>query len=59
MKKNDERTCNWFLAKYGGLYLYDIGFEKIYSIDDENIKFVKGDVYALVAPILSRCNFNQ
>ena len=32
------------MAKYGGLSLYDIYFEKICSIDDEDIHFVKGDV---------------
>ena len=34
--------------KYGRLSLYDIDFEKIYSIDDEEINFVKGDGYALI-----------
>ena len=48
MKKYDQRTSTWFLAKYGGLYLYDIDFEKIYSIDDENIHFVSGYRYALI-----------
>ena len=48
MKKNDQinRTC--FLAKYGGLYHYDIDFQKRYYIDDEVIHFVKGDEYALI-----------
>ena len=41
MKKNDQRTRIHFFAKYGGLSLYDIGFGKIYSIDDEDIHFVK------------------
>ena len=31
--------------KYGGLSLYDIHFEKINLIGDEEIHFVKGDVY--------------
>ena len=48
MKKNDQRNCNHFLAKYGGLSLYGIDFEKIYSIDDEDIHFVKGYGYALI-----------
>ena len=37
-----------FLAKYGGLSLYDIYFGKIYSIDDEDIHFLNGDGYALI-----------
>ena len=37
--KKTERTCNRFLAKYGGLSLYGIEFEKRYSIDDENIYY--------------------
>ena len=48
LKINDQRTCTWFLAKYGGLSLYDVDFGKIYSIDDEYIHFVKGDIYALI-----------
>ena len=48
MKKNDKRTCTQLLAKYGGLYLYDIDFDRICSIDDEDIHFVKGDGYALI-----------
>ena len=36
------------MAKYGGLSLYDIYFGKIYSIDDEDIHFLKVDVYALI-----------
>ena len=42
MKKNDQRTSNCFLAKYGELSLYYFCFEKRYSIDDEDINFVKG-----------------
>ena len=30
MKKNYQRTHTSFLAKYGGLYLYDIGMERRY-----------------------------
>ena len=48
MTKNYQKTCTCFLAKYGGLYLCDIYFEKIYSIDDEDIYFVKGNLYALI-----------
>ena len=48
MKKNYQRTRNCFLAKYWGLSLYDIDFEKRYSIDDEDIKFLKGYGYALI-----------
>ena len=48
MKKNGQRNRTHFLAKYGELSLYAIDFEKRYSIDDEDIHFVKGDVYALI-----------
>ena len=44
-KKNDQRTCTPFLEKYGGLSLYIINVEKIYSIDDDDIQFVMGDGY--------------
>ena len=40
-EKNDQRTRTQLLGKYGGLSIYDIYFEKIYSIDDEDICFVK------------------
>ena len=36
------------MAKYGGLSLYYIDTEKIYSIYDKEIHFVKGDRYALI-----------
>ena len=48
MKKNDKITRTRFLAKYGGTSLYYIVFEKIYSIDDEDIQFVKGYGYDLI-----------
>ena len=48
MKKYDQRSHTCFLAKYGGLSLYDIDTEKRYSIDDKEIHFVKGDRYALI-----------
>ena len=48
MKKNDQRICTCFLSKYGLLSLYDIDFEKIYSIDDEEIHFVKGGGYSWI-----------
>ena len=35
MKKDDQRYRTRFLAKYGGLSLYDIDTEKRYSIDDK------------------------
>ena len=47
-EENDQRTCTRLLAKYGGLSLYGIGFEKIYSIDDEDFHFVKKYGYALI-----------
>ena len=48
MNKYDQisRTC--FLAKCGGLSLYDIDMEKRYSIDDKEIHLVKGYRYALI-----------
>ena len=48
MKKNDQRTRKRFLEKYVGLSHYDIDMEKRYSIDDEDIRFVKVDGYALI-----------
>ena len=48
MKKNYQRTRTCLLAKYGGLSIYDIDFGKRYSIDDEDIRFVKGYGYALI-----------
>ena len=33
------------LGKYGGLSLYDIGFKKVYSIDVEQVHFVKKGGY--------------
>ena len=47
LKKHYQRTCNRSLAKYGWLSHYDIAFEEIYTIDDEDIQFVKGYKYAL------------
>ena len=48
MKKIDQISQTHFLAKYGGRSLYDIDMEKIYSIYDKEIHFVKGDGYALI-----------
>ena len=48
MKKDYQRSCTHFLAKYGGLSLYDIDTEKRYSIDDKENNSVKGDRYALI-----------
>ena len=42
MKENDQITRTKLLAKYGGLYFYDIDFYKRYSIYYEDIHFVKG-----------------
>ena len=47
MNKNYQRTCTRFLAKYGGIYLYYVGFENRNSIDDDEIHFLKGYGYAL------------
>ena len=35
MKKDDQRSSTRFLAKYGGISLYDIDTKKRYSIDDK------------------------
>ena len=40
-EENYQRTSTRVLAKYGRLSLYDIGFEKRYSIYDEGVYFVK------------------
>ena len=48
MKKYDQRSRTRFLAKYGGIFLYDIDTEKRYSIDYKEIHFVKGDGYSLI-----------
>ena len=42
------RYRNRFLAKYGGLSLYDIYTDKRYSIDDKEINFFKGDRYSWI-----------
>ena len=48
MKKDDQRYCTRFLAKYGGLSLFDIDTENRYSIDEKEMNFVKGEGYALI-----------
>ena len=48
MRKDDQRSWTCFLAKFGGLSLYDIDTEKRYYIDDKEIHFLKGDGYALI-----------
>ena len=48
MKKDDQKYLTCFLAKYGGLSLYDIDTEKRYSIDEKEMHFVKGEGYALI-----------
>ena len=48
MKKDDQRYRTRFLAKYGGISLYDIDTDNRYSVDDKDIHFVKGDGYALI-----------
>ena len=47
-KKDDQRYRTRFLAKYVGLSLYDIDTEKRYSINDNEIHFVKRYGYALI-----------
>ena len=39
---NYQIICTRFLEKYGGLSLYNIDFGYRYSVDDEDIHFVKG-----------------
>ena len=36
------------MAKYGSLYLYDIDLEKRYTIDNEDMQFVKKEVLSLI-----------
>ena len=48
MKKDDKRYRIFFLDKYGGLSLYDIDTEKIYSINEKEMRYVKGEVYAFI-----------
>ena len=48
MKENDKKTRTCFLKKCVGISIYDIDFQKRYSIDDEYIQFVKGDGYAII-----------
>ena len=48
MKKNYQRTHTRFLSKYGGLSLYNIDFGYRYSVDDEDVHFVKGYGYTLI-----------
>ena len=43
--ENNQCKCLWCNSKFS---IYDIYFEKIYSIDDEDIHFVKVDGYALI-----------
>ena len=47
-EKNYQGTHTCFLEKYGGLSLYNIYFETIYFIDDEDIQCVKGNISALI-----------
>ena len=48
MKKNDQRICTCFLAKYGGLSPYHIYFGNRYYIGNKDIHLVKGNRYALI-----------
>ena len=45
MKKNYQRNCTFFLAKYGGISIYDIDQGERFSVDDED-SYVKGYRYA-------------
>ena len=46
MKKTDQRSLTNVLEKYDGLSIYDVGLKKRYTIEDEEIFFVKGYGYA-------------
>ena len=48
MKKWDQISTAIFLAKYGGLALYDEYVEKIYTIDHEDIHFFNKKGWSLV-----------
>ena len=48
MKKKVQRTRTRFLKNYGGLSIYDTDSEKRYSIDNEDIHFLKGYGYDLI-----------
>ena len=48
MKKHDQIYRNRFWGKYVGLYIYEIDIGRIYTIDDEDIQFVKKYGYALI-----------
>ena len=45
-EKHDQRSRTYFLEEYGGTYLCDVDIDQRYAIDDEDICFVKKDVYA-------------
>ena len=47
-EKHDQRSCTWFLEKYGGIPLYDIYIEKRYTFDDKDILFVNKHEYDLI-----------
>ena len=48
MEKHEERSCTWFLEKYGGISIYYIDIERRYTIDDKCINFIKKYVYASI-----------
>ena len=48
MKTHDQRTRTIFLEIYRGLSLYDIYFQRRYSIDDEYTKVLKGYGYDII-----------
>ena len=47
-EKHDQGYCTRFLENYCGLSLYDIYIEKRYTIDNEDLHFVKKDGYYLI-----------
>ena len=47
-EKHDQRYFTHFLEKYGGLSLHDIDIERRYTINDEEIHFVKKYGYDLI-----------
>ena len=48
MKNHNQRSCTHFLRKYGGISLYDVDFEKINTIDDEEINLVNKYFFVLI-----------
>ena len=48
MNKTDKRYCTQFFVKYVSLSIYDVYLKKRYTIDQEDIIFVKKYGYAFI-----------